>query len=185
MPAYTGQESSARKGSSWRMATIFLLRHAKSRWDEPGVDDHDRGLGPRGEHDAPLMGRHAARRGWQPELVLCSTARRTMLTAAAFLSAAQFKVEVRYLRSIYLAEATTLLDLLRQQRSESIMLVGHDPGIHELALLLVGSHATESLQRKFPTASIAVIDVEARSLGEVAPGTGTLRAFVRPKDLQA
>jgi phosphohistidine phosphatase len=184
MPAYTGQESSARKGSSWGMATVFLLRHAKSRWDEPGVDDHDRGLGPRGERDAPRMGRYAAGRGWRPELVLCSTAKRAMLTAAAFLAAAQLQAEVRYLRSIYLAEATTLLDLLRQQRSASVMLVGHDPGIHNLALLLIAAHATEDLQRKFPTAALAVVDAGARSLTDLAPGTGTLKAFVRPRDLQ-
>ena len=166
------------------MTTVFLLRHAKSRWDEPGVDDHDRGLGPRGERDAPRMGQYALRRGWRPELVLCSTAKRTMLTAAAFLAAAQLQTEVRYLRSIYLAEAMMLLDLLRQQRASSVMLVGHDPGIHDLALLLMGSRATEELKRKFPTSALAVIDTGSRILTELTPGTSILRAFVRPRDLQ-
>ncbi|HEX2528440.1 MAG TPA: histidine phosphatase family protein [Geminicoccus sp.] len=166
------------------MTTIYLLRHAKSRWDEPGVDDHDRGLAPRGERDAPAMGRHAAGQGWRPDLVLCSTAKRAVLTASAFLEAAGFKPELRHSRSLYLAAAPDLLNLVRQQEADGIMLVGHDPGIHELALLLTGPHASQRLQEKFPTAALAVIAFEGRSPAEIAAGEGMLSAFVRPKDLR-
>lgn len=167
------------------MATIYLLRHAKSRWDEPATTDHDRSLAPRGERDAPAMGAHAAAQGWLPDLVLCSTARRAVMTAEAFLEAAGAKPEVRHDRSIYMASAAHLLALLHQQRAASVMLVGHDPGIHDLALLLTGATSSRPLREKFSTAALAVIEFEGSTLAEIEPGTGLLTAFVRPKDLRS
>lgn len=165
------------------MATIFLLRHAKSRWDEGQVDDHDRGLAPRGLRDAPAMGAHARTMNWVPHLVLCSTAKRAADTAAAFLAAAGAEPEMRHLRSIYLAPPSHLLDLIRHEQAESVLLVGHDPGIHELARLLAAGSTSGPLQAKFPTGALAVLDLPG-SLAEAQPGGAVLRAFVRPKDVQ-
>ena len=166
------------------MATIYLLRHAKSRWDEPATTDHDRALAPRGARDAPAMGAHAAAQGWRPDLVLCSTTRRARMTAEAFLQAAGAKPDVRHLRSIYMASAAHLLGLIRQQRAASVMLVGHDPGMHELALLLTGANASQPLRQKFPTAGLAVIEFAGRTMAEIEPGEGQLAAFARPKDIR-
>lgn len=166
------------------MTTIYLLRHAKSRWDEPDVADHERGLAPRGQRDAPAMGRHARANGWLPDLVLCSTATRAAATAQAFLEAAGIDPEIRHVRSIYMAEADHLLSLLQQEKGSRIMLVGHDPGIHELALKLAGKSASRQLREKFPTAGLAVIDLPDLGTASDQSCEGTLRAFVRPKDLE-
>jgi phosphohistidine phosphatase len=166
------------------MATIFLLRHAKSRWDEGDIVDHDRGLAPRGLRDAPAMGAHARTMNWIPHLVLCSTAKRAVDTAAAYLAAAGAAPAMHHLRSIYLAPPAHLLDLIRREQAESVLLVGHDPGIHELARLLASGRTSGPLQAKFPTGALAVLDLPG-SLAEAQPGGAVLRAFVRPKDLPA
>jgi phosphohistidine phosphatase len=166
------------------MVTIVLLRHAKSRWDEPGVADHDRGLAPRGRRAAPLMGRWAAANRWLPDRVLCSTATRATQTALLFLKAAGIDPPVEKVAAIYEARPSTLLGLIRRQPgSGRLMLVGHNPGLQELALQLVGQGADPKLDEKLPTAALAVIEFDAPAFDGVQPGLGRLAAFVRPKDL--
>lgn len=171
---------------------LVLLRHAKSAWP-PDVPDHDRPLAGRGIRAAPVMGRWLRDAGLVPGLVLCSTARRARETwrlAEAGLAASP---PVTFESGIYGAEAAELLALIRAVPDQvgTLLLVGHNPGIGDLASLLASAGSgtaepgdLERMRAKFPTAAIAVL----RSAGtwrDLAPGDACLTAFVTPRDLSA
>lgn len=170
------------------MRELLLFRHAKSSWDEPGVPDHDRDLAPRGRKAAPKMGRLLAREELIPDLVLCSTAtraRRTLELAAAELPR---PVAVKQLASLYLAPPSLLLRILRRQPDAvmRLMIVGHNPGLHHLALALLADPEEASktgLMEKFPTAALARIALPIAHWSELRPAQGRLLAFFRPRAL--
>lgn len=171
------------------MLELLLFRHAKSRRDQPGVGDHDRGLAPRGEKAAPRMGRLLRELGRVPDRVLCSSAvraERTWRLAAAELGPGAPRARVG--RELYMAEPEQLLALIRREGGDArrLMLVGHNPGLHELSRLLVGegdAGMRARLAEKFPTAAVACIAFEAPGWESIAPGAGRLEAFWRPRDL--
>ncbi len=169
------------------MKTLLLLRHAKSSWDDPALDDHERALSPRGERAAALVGAWLAQREQPPSLVLCSSARRTLQTLEGIRPALGAGLRVQVERGLYLASPETLLARLAQVPDDeaSVLLIGHNPGIEQLAQALVkdGDHeAIGRISRKFPTAAVAVVALRGQRWAEVARG-GTLEAFVRPRDL--
>lgn len=169
------------------MLTLALLRHAKSSWDNPSQDDFDRPLNARGERAAPEVGRRMAGLGFAPDLVLCSTARRTRETLARLLPELDAAPRVRYLDELYLAAPQELLAILRgvPPTTSNVLIVGHNPGLHALAHLLAGSGEYEflsALRITFPTAALAVITFEASDWSAVAPYTGTLTSFTKPRD---
>src|SRR5437763_8483276 len=147
---------------------LFLLRHAKSSWDDPGLTDQDRPLAARGRKAAGLVRDHVREEGIRPALVLCSTAVRARET----LEGVGLSDEVAFERELYGASADELLARLRRVPDdvESVMLIGHNPGMHDLAVLLGGSGEVE---RKFPTGALATFELDGvwRSL---APGAARL-----------
>ena len=176
--------------------TLVLLRHAKSAW--PDVPDHDRPLARRGIRAAPAMGRWLREADLLPGQVLCSTARRARETwqfAQAGLAATP---PVTFDARIYEAAATDLLAVIREvpAATGTLLLIGHNPAIEDLALLLaappdaaalpgVGGAGPGDLDRmrfKFPTAAIAVLE-SAGSWHDLGPGQARLTAFVTPRDL--
>jgi phosphohistidine phosphatase len=167
-----------------------LLRHAKSDWSK-NADDHDRPLSPRGRKAAPEVARYMQSREYLPETVLCSTALRTRETLDLLLAAWRKKPPVRYERLLYLADWPVLLDNLKKApRVSPLLLVGHNPGIEQLAIALAvqpeDARERARLQRltqKFPTAALAVFDVEITSWRNLEPGSGQLVDYVRPKDI--
>jgi phosphohistidine phosphatase len=170
------------------MLTLSLLRHAKSSWDDPGLEDYDRPLAKRGEEAAPLMGAYMAKSGVTPELILCSPAVRTRRTIELLLPHLPGGPTVEYEEAFYLAASSSLLARVRKidANIEHVMIVGHDPGLHGLAVDLAGSGDPEALQalaRKFPTAGLAVITFDAEEWSDVRPGTGNLTLFMTPKRL--
>lgn len=171
------------------MRTILLLRHAKSSWDQPELADIDRPLAPRGEEAVPLIARHIKAQKWRPELVLCSPAERVRATWQLMAPILGRSTECRTLRTIYLGAPSRLLEAVRRTADEveTLMLIGHNPGLGRLALSLCGAGPKKGLERmrtKFPTAALAVIGFDVDHWNEVAPGGGRLEAFVRPKDLK-
>ncbi len=168
------------------MPELLLLRHAKSDWQDRSLDDFDRPLSPRGRRAAPQMGRFLAEQGLEPDLVLCSPARRAVETLELLLTALASAPEISYLKTLYLAPPSRLLAVLRRQSQERgrIMLVGHNPGLHRLALELAGRQggpAGHRLAEKFPTAALARFQVaEWSTLGQ---GPAKLMGFVGPRDL--
>lgn len=170
------------------MLTVSLLRHAKSSWDDPNVQDFDRPLADRGRKDAPRMAAWMARNGVAPQLILSSPSVRTRQTLDLVLPALKGKPAVAYEDDLYLASAGTLLKRIRKVEAgvTHVMLVGHDPGMHSLAMELSGSGNPEELQAlavKFPTAGLAVIAFEARTWTGVRASKGRLVTFMSPKRL--
>jgi phosphohistidine phosphatase len=165
--------------------TLFLLRHAKSSWADPTLSDMDRPLAPRGRRDAKRIAEHLRRVGVEPELVLCSTAVRTRETldlVRATLPASKLTLE----QELYAAGVDALLARIRRvpETVESAMLIGHNPGLHQLALVLASSgDELERLEAKFPTAALATLTLTS-AWGRVASGDATLAAYVVPKQLR-
>ncbi len=173
-----------------KMLTLILLRHAKSNWNNPSLPDRDRPLATRGVNDAPLMGKAMAERGIDPELVLCSSARRTRDTLDLVLPELRVEPKVVYEDALYHAAPETMLDLLQETPPGvgRVMLVGHNPEIQALGLDLVGSGPKpyrERLMTKYPTAGLAVINFEAGLWKNVTVNSGKLNLFLSPRDLKA
>jgi phosphohistidine phosphatase len=171
------------------MLTLALLRHAKSSWSNPALQDPERPLAARGLADAPLMGKAMAERGIDPELVLCSSSRRTRDTLGLVLPELRVEPKVVYEDALYHASPEEMLEMLRgvQLGANRVMLVGHNPEIHAFALDLVGAgpkHFRDRLSAKYPTAALAVINFANGLWKSVAVNSGTLNLFLSPKDLR-
>ena len=170
------------------MLTLALLRHAKSSSDDPDLDDFDRPLNARGLKTAPLMGQALRDLGVAPGVILCSPARRTRDTLElARLKFAGSEPDIRYDRALYLTTGTALLAAVRQCKSpaNTLLVVGHNPGLHDLALMLAGSgnrDACARLDEKFPTGALAVFTFPHKTWRDIAPKAGQLAAFITPKD---
>jgi phosphohistidine phosphatase len=151
------------------MKRLYLLRHAKSSWDDASLADHDRPLSGRGRRAADAIGQHLRDEGIAPDLVLCSSAARTRET----LERIGLSGVVEH--DLYGASATELLARLRDvpPSVESVLLIGHNPGTHDLALVLTGEPAD-----KYPTGALATIELD-----EWTAGSGRMIAFVRPREL--
>jgi phosphohistidine phosphatase len=167
------------------MKHLFLLRHAKSSWDDPTLADHDRPLAPRGRRAAKVMAEHLERKRIAPELVLCSPARRTRETLARIERGLGGKTDVRIDSELYAVSAAALLEVLHEvpDEVESVMLIGHNPGIQDLALSLARAGSEVSRVRsKFPTAALATLQFNG-GWHELAPGRAELVSFVKPKEV--
>lgn len=167
---------------------IYLLRHAKSSSDDAARDDHDRDLAPRGRQAAERMGVYCAAEGIAPALVLCSTARRTRETLARLVPHLKGTERIELEDGLYLAGATDLLRRLRRLEDpvRSVMLIGHNPGMHQFALLLCGGGDAAALARlraKYPTGGLAEIALTVDRWRDADTGQGRLARFVVPREL--
>jgi phosphohistidine phosphatase len=154
------------------MRHLWLLRHAKSSWDDADLDDHDRPLGPRGERAAAAMASHLQVAGVRPQLVLCSSALRARRTLGIVLASLGDRLEVRIDPELYTFDAEVLLGRLRSVPDDvsSLLLVGHNPAVQELALLVAdGGASRRRVAEKLPTGAlvtIALADAPWTRLGE-------------------
>jgi phosphohistidine phosphatase len=157
------------------MPRLYLLRHAKSSWDDPELPDHDRPLAPRGRKAVRAMRSHLVSAGVAPSLVLCSSALRARQTLDGVAPGGELRIEAE----LYGASARSLLERVRALPAhvESVMLIGHNPGMQELSLLLAGEP-----REKFPTGALATLEFDG-SWADLEPGAARLEAFVRPRDL--
>ena len=159
---------------------LLLLRHAKSSWDDPALADHDRPLAPRGRRAAQLIGEHLRRERVPVSLVICSSA----LRARETLELVGPPGEVRIEPQLYGASAEQLLKRVRQlpEKVDTVMLVGHNPGIQELAVRLAGEDAGLAGQ-KFPTGALSTLTFAGPWRGLEAGGA-QLAGFARPRELE-
>ena len=167
---------------------LWLLRHAKSSWDDPDMEDVDRPLAPRGARAADRMRDYLDAEEIRPELVLCSSALRTRETLARILPGLGSELTVRIEPSVYSFDSDALLQRLQQLPADvgSVMLIGHNPAMQELAsLLAAGGDRLDELRRGFPTAALAELDLRVGSWRELAPGTGRLTRFIVPRELSS
>jgi phosphohistidine phosphatase len=166
--------------------TLYLLRHAKSSWSDPTLPDRERPLAPRGRRDAKRVAEHLVRLAIVPELVLCSSARRAHETLGRLRAALGDTTSVLLEAKLYAASADQLLDRLRAvpDAVASVLVIGHNPGLHDLALLLASAGADlERLEAKFPTAALATLALPKATWSQLSPADAVLDAFVVPKQL--
>lgn len=162
------------------MKLLTLFRHAKSSWDDSSLDDHDRPLAPRGHRDAERMAKRLASQGHAPDLLLTSTALRARETADYLAAALDLAGErLRIERAIYLATPDQLLRVISGQDDglESVLLVGHNPGLTEFANALLPSLRLDNL----PTAGVIAIDCDVQRWSEVGASRPSLRFYDSPK----
>ena len=167
---------------------LFLLRHAKSGWDDPTLDDFDRPLAPRGKRATKRLARHIADQGYAFDLVLCSAAKRTTDTWDRIARDLASETPVRHLRELYLGAedifVTALLGL--DDDVTSVVLVAHNPDIAYFAgwLCRDGDEAALRLLRaKYPTGGLAAITLDCARWADLKVGSGYLESFVVPRAL--
>jgi phosphohistidine phosphatase len=172
------------------MKRLYLLRHAKAVPPDPQADDHARELTVRGMHDASAIARYIRKNGFEPQLLLASTSARTRQTAELVLREIEAKADYR--EGLYLAEPGKILSFIEgaPQGISSLMVIGHNPGLEELATRLAREAVRRKerarrdvLEEKFPTAALAVLDFDIAKWREISQGAGELADFVRPRDL--
>jgi phosphohistidine phosphatase len=172
---------------------LLILRHAKAG---PHDEKHDkeRQLVDRGRSDSALMGRMMREKGYVPELVLCSSAARTRETWEYTGPELHAEPETKFLDALYEASAGTILNCLQRagEAAASLLYIGHNPGLENLARMLVrepeGHHAQQrmaSLMSKYPTAALSVIDFQVEHWIGLGPGEGILADFIMPADLKS
>jgi phosphohistidine phosphatase len=166
------------------MKRLLLLRHAKSSWDDPALPDHDRPLAPRGRRAAERMGEHLRSNLPTPDLVLSSSAARTRQTLER--TRAFGDAEVRVEKELYAAGADTILERIQAlaETFETVAVIGHNPGIQDLALVLSGAgEDRDRMADTFPTGALAVLEFDG-PWRELGPGAARLVSFVAPRDLR-
>ncbi len=166
------------------MIFLYLLRHAKSSWDDPGLADHERPLAARGERAARRMAEIMARDGIAPELVLCSSARRARDTLTRVAVGIPSIPDVRVEDELYAASARSTLARLRRvpDSVKSVMVVGHNPGLQELALWLLDPPGRARVGDKLPTGALAALQLDVPSWNRLRRRSATLQAVIRPRD---
>lgn len=171
------------------MLTLSLLRHAKSSWSDPELDDHERPLAKRGAKAIPALAKFVRQEKLRPSLVLCSDAIRTRATLALLLAELGPPApHVIFDDALYLASPDAIrTELGRVEGSYThVLVVGHNPGLHALALELVGEGDRKMLAmlaREFPTGALAVISFDATSWKDLKSASGHLEHFTTPRRL--
>ena len=175
------------------MKRLFVLRHAKAGpHDEK--HDKDRALIERGRSDSALMGGEMRKKAYLPDLVLCSSARRTTQTWEYAAPEIGADPKTRFLDSLYDATAAVILKCIRTESGDAraVVVIGHNPGLEDFVRKLVRKpdNAEErsraaALAAKFPTCAVAVLDFDVDEWAKVAPGTGALTDYITPAGLKA
>lgn len=157
--------------------TLLLLRHAKSSWEDRSLSDHDRPLNERGERDAPRMGRLLRDENRWPDLILSSTATRARRTTQLLIEAVDRETEVRYLSKLYLAEPEDYVEAVRRVGGEadSVLLVGHNPGLEMLVQRLTGEW------HRLPTAALVCVTLPIDTWKDLEASDGRLAGLWLPR----
>lgn len=171
------------------MKRLHFLRHAKSSWDDPALEDDDRPLAERGHRAGALMAGALSERGLHVDQALVSTAVRARQTFD-YVCPLLDGVPVQFEHRLYVFSAARLLDRLRElpDAVASVLVVGHNPAMHELAMALTEKQDPPTpdlltLRDKFPTAAYALMDCAVDRWTDLAPGCARLDTFIRPRDL--
>jgi phosphohistidine phosphatase len=185
IPAHSGRRRDPHRSYRGCVKRLYLLRHAKSAWDEPALRDRDRPLAPRGRKASKRMGRWAKKHRIRPQLVVCSTAVRAEQTLKGVLPGLG-EPTIWFEVTLYAAEAETLLARVETLPDEvdEAMLVGHNPGLMDLLLLLA---APGELRKRaavnVPSGALAELEVDIGRWADVSPGKAMLTRFVVPREL--
>lgn len=162
---------------------LILTRHAKSAWDTPGQNDHDRPLNARGQQAAPLIGDWLANRGYVPGEVLCSSAARTQETWAHISGSFPKAIPLQIKPALYLADSTQILQVLQSGTAPTLMLLGHNNGIADFARALLHTPPSHPRFADYPTGATLVADFDAPDWAKVGFGNGRAVDFTIPREL--
>ena len=170
------------------MKRVILLRHAKSSWKDPSLDDHDRPLNRRGKAAAPVIGAWLAERGYGPDTVLCSSSLRTRQTVQRLRKTMPDLPEATIEEFLYHALPDVMLERLRQlpKTCETVMMVGHQPGLSALTRKLADGTEEPRCSRAyehFPTAAAAVLELELNVWSELGENSARFVDFAKPREL--
>ena len=170
------------------MLTLTMLRHAKSSWGDTSLSDKERPLNGRGKSQAQQMGTHLTQKEIEPELIICSTAKRARQTLKQIMTHWQTNANVIYEDRLYLASTNSIVTLLAEHGSSvsHIMIIGHNPGFHQLASTLADTgdeNDLATLSQRYPTATLCVIKSKAEQWKNIDQNTGELAIFTTPKSL--
>ena len=167
------------------MKRLILTRHAKSSWDDPTMADHDRPLNARGRGAAADLGGWLASRGDIPQEVLCSDALRTRQTWEGIAPAFADAPEVTLKPALYGAGPDVMLAVLRHATAETVMMIGHNPGIGEFASRIVSQSPGNPEFHRYPTGATLVVSFEVAEWGDVDWRMGSVRDFIVPREIVA
>ena len=170
------------------MKQLLLLRHAKSSWGSDDLPDRQRPLAPRGEEAGTRMGEAMAERGLLPDRILCSPAVRTRQTLERLKPSLAAATPVEFVEDLYDAPESTYLGIIHDHGGDAgrLLVIGHNPHTHATAVVLSGDgdrRERSQLMLKFPTAGLAVLAFDDGPWTDIAPGSGRLETFLRPRDL--
>lgn len=159
---------------------LILTRHAKSSWDDPLQEDHDRVLNERGRTAAPAIGAWLQKQGYLPDEVLCSTATRTRETLDR-LGLPQ--AETEYVERLYHASSDTMMDVLKRATGRTVMMIGHNPGIADLATRLLSNTPAHPQFTRYPTCATLVAEFPENEWRAGRFHTARAIDFIVPRDL--
>jgi len=170
------------------MKILYLLRHAKAESGGVGMNDEDRALSERGRRASASIGNYMKKKDYIPQLALCSSSVRTRQTLEEVARAAGTVWPARFEKSLYLATAEEMLRVIAQadDACASLLVVGHNPGMHHLALLLADPEPEDlhhALELKYPTGTLTALKISGAHWSDIAPGAGQLTDFVTPEGL--
>lgn len=170
------------------MKTLHLLRHAKAESGAKDISDRERKLSVRGREACILVGEYLKKKDYLPDLVLCSPSVRTRETLERVATAMAVRFKHRFENTLYLAAAETILRVIQtaDDAADAVMVIGHNPGMHHIALLLCEPQRSKLralLELKFPTCALAVLRFDCERWADVAAKEGTLVDFVTPGEL--
>lgn len=166
------------------MPRLILIRHAKSAWDDPETEDHDRVLNERGRYAASALGAWLAEKRIVPGQALVSDSARTVETWQRIAAALPGAPEAELVPELYLAWPARMLDVLRARgRADAVAMVGHNPGIGEFAAEMVEAPADHPRFSDYPTGATTVMDLSVARWSDVAFGTAKVADFIVPRDL--
>ena len=160
------------------MKTLFVLRHAKSSWENPDWSDFERPLNSNGLDAARFIGELIYERGLQPQIIVSSPAKRAKQTAVLVKEIAEVAKPVKFDERIYEASPLALFNLIREfdEKWESVLIVGHNPGFENLVRTLTGETVS------MPTAALARINLEIENWHDLETNLNKLEFLIRPKE---
>jgi len=166
------------------MKRLILVRHAKSSWSDQSIDDKNRPLNERGQNDAVTIGKWLASQGFQPDQVLSSTATRCRETWDGISKSLPPVADVSFHDFLYLATDQEMLEVLRAATGETVVMLGHMPGIGDLARdLRQDPPPMHDLFRKYPTGSVTVLTPHVEDWVQLGFGDADCEIFITPVDM--
>lgn len=174
------------------MKQLFLLRHAKSAWDDPSLGDHDRPLAPRGVKASHKMGEYMKSHGLLPDMVLCSTARRAAETLTNVMTELESvqpnRPPIEHDRAFYLCGWQAWMERIRNVPDEinKLLIVGHNPDMHNLALMLCREGPEEQMSHlasHYPTGALCQVETDSARWADISAENSRLLEFVLPRKL--